>query len=112
MLGQPRAVAALAFGASIASQGFNRFALGQPGSGKTTLVCEYLEHRAETEPVPPDLCYVYNFGHARRSLPLPAGRGLQVKQDVDAFIAELKTASPKLLSPNSTPSTATRSCRS
>jgi hypothetical protein len=65
VLGQPRAVAALAFGASIASQGLNLFALGQPGSGKTTLIREYLEHRAETEPVPPDLCYVYNFGNAR-----------------------------------------------
>ncbi|MDE3158366.1 MAG: AAA family ATPase [Acidobacteriota bacterium] len=30
VLGQPRAVAALAFGASIASHGFNLFALGQP----------------------------------------------------------------------------------
>ena len=59
VLGQPRAVAALAFGASIPSHGFNRFALGQPGSGRTTLIREYLEHRAETEPVPPDLCYVY-----------------------------------------------------
>ena len=99
VLGQPRAVAALAFGASIASQGFNLFALGlgQPGSGKTTLVPEYLEHRPETEPVPPDLCYVYNFGHPRRSLPLllPTGRGLQLKQDVDAFVDELKTAIPK-----------------
>jgi hypothetical protein len=97
VLGQPRAVAALAFGASIASQGFNPFALGQPGSGKTRLVREYLEHRAETEPVPPDLCYVYNFGHPRRSLPLllPTGRGLQLKQNVDAFIDELKTAIPK-----------------
>jgi hypothetical protein len=98
VLGQPRAVAALAFGASIASQGFNLFALGlgQPGSGKTTLVREYLEHRPETEPVPPDLCYVYNIGHARRSLPLllPPGRGLQLKQDVDVFIDELKTAIP------------------
>lgn len=47
--------------------------------------------------MPPDLCYVYNFGHARRSLPLllPTDRGLQLKQDFDAFIDELKTAIPK-----------------
>ncbi|MGD0359507.1 MAG: hypothetical protein ABSC93_01480 [Bryobacteraceae bacterium] len=44
MLGQPRAVAAFAFGTSIAGPGFNLFALGQPGSGKTTLIRDYLEH--------------------------------------------------------------------
>ena len=62
----------------------------------TTLVREYLEHRAET--VPPDLCYVYNFGHARRSLPLllSTGRGLQLKQDFDAFIVNSRRRSPRL----------------
>ena len=42
VLGQPRAVAALEFGVSMASHGFNLFALGLPGSGKTTLIREYL----------------------------------------------------------------------
>ncbi|PWU00722.1 MAG: ATP-dependent protease, partial [Terriglobia bacterium] len=97
VLGQPRAVAALAFGASITGQGFNLFALGQPGSGKTTLIREYLEHRAESQPPPPDLCYVYNFEDARQplALHLPAGHALQFQQDVEAFIAELKTEIPK-----------------
>ena len=34
VLGQPRAVAAFAFGTSITSPGFNLFALGQTGRGK------------------------------------------------------------------------------
>jgi predicted ATPase with chaperone activity len=55
VLGQPRAVRALAFGTSIASHGFNLFALGLPGSGKTTLIREYLERLASSQPVPPDL---------------------------------------------------------
>ena len=97
VLGQPRAVAALAFGASIASQGFNLFALGQPGSGKTTLIRDYLQHRAESEAAPADLCYVYNFANARCPLPLrlPAGRGPQLKRDVDAFVDELTTEIPR-----------------
>ena len=68
VLGQPRAVAALEFGASIASHGFNLFALGQPGSGKTTLIRDYLERQALTQPVPADLCYVNNFSKARNPL--------------------------------------------
>src|SRR5690348_10723193 len=97
VLGQPRAVAALVFGASVACQGFNLFALGQPGSGRTTLIRDYLQHRAETEPLPPDLCYVYNFGNARCPLPLrlPPGRGPQFKRDLEAFVDELTTEIPK-----------------
>ncbi len=70
VLGQPRAVAALEFGVGMASHGFNLFALGLPGSGKTTLIREYLERRAIDQPIPPDLCYVNNFKDARRPIAL------------------------------------------
>ncbi len=97
VLGQPRAVAALEFGASIASHGFNLFAMGLPGSGKTTLIREYLERRAATQRVPPDLCYVNNFDDARCAiaLRLPAGQATQLKQDIAALIDELRGAIPK-----------------
>jgi len=97
VLGQPRAVAALEFGVGIASHGFNLFALGQPGSGRTTLIREYLERRAASQPIPPDLCYVNDFSDTRRPVPLrlPPGRAAQFKRDIDALIAELKTAIPK-----------------
>ncbi len=97
VLGQPRAVAALEFGASMASHGFNLFALGQPGSGKTTLIREYLEKRASTQEVPPDLCYVNNFGDLRRPtvLRLPPGVGAKLKEDIAALVEELMTAIPR-----------------
>jgi predicted ATP-dependent protease len=97
VLGQPRAVAALEFGASISSPGFNLFALGQPGSGRTTLIREYLEHCAASQTTPPDLCYVFNFADARRPLPLelPPGRALEFKKDMDAFVEELKAEIPR-----------------
>jgi lon-related putative ATP-dependent protease len=97
VLGQPRAVAALEFGARIGSPGFNLFALGQPGSGRTTLVKDYLDQYSGTQPAPPDLCYVYNFADTRRPLPLrlPPGRAAQFKKDIDALVEELQTEIPK-----------------
>jgi len=97
VLGQPRAVAAFAFGTSIASPGFNLFALGLPGSGKTTLIRDYLERRAATQPAPGDLCYVNNFADPRcpTALRVPAGRAAQLKHDMDLLVEELNTAIPK-----------------
>lgn len=97
VLGQPRAVAALEFGIGIASHGFNLFAAGVPGSGKTTLIREYLERLAANQPVPPDLCYVNNFEDARCpiAVQLPAGQAVQFKRDVAALIGELREALPR-----------------
>src|SRR5512143_1190050 len=97
VLGQPRALAALEFGVGMASHGFNLFALGLPGSGKTTLIREYLERHANAQPVPPDLCYINNFKDARRPIALsfPAGHAHELKRDVDVMIDELRAAIPK-----------------
>lgn len=97
VLGQPRAVAALEFGASIASYGFNLFALGVPGSGKTTLIREYFQRRAAGQKAPPDLCYVNNFGDARSpsALRLPPGWGARLQRDMAALVNELQGAIPR-----------------
>ena len=97
VLGQPRAVAAFAFGTRINSPGFNLFALGQTGSGRTTLIRDYLERRAATQPVPEDLCYVNNFADPRCpiALRLPAGRAAQFAHDMDLLVEELSAAIPK-----------------
>jgi lon-related putative ATP-dependent protease len=94
VIGQPRAVEALEFGSRMASHGFNLFALGLPGSGKTTLITDYLKRRAAAQPAPPDLCYVNNFEKARQptALRLPAGSAAQFKQDIAALVAELRVA--------------------
>ena len=45
-IGQPRAFRALALGSAIQGPGYNMFVLGLPGSGRTTLVMEFLRQRA------------------------------------------------------------------
>lgn len=88
VIGQPRAFRALEFGTEVSGPGFNIFVMGQPGSGKTTLIQEYLERKAEDEPVPDDWCYVNSFAnpHEPKSLRLPPGRALDLKQDMEDLI--------------------------
>ena len=96
VVGQDRAVEALEFGMNIDGEGHNVFALGPTGTGRRELVQHLLEEEAADDDPPPDWCYVNNFDEERepRALRLPAGRGCDLQEDMEAFIEELKTALP------------------
>lgn len=87
-IGQLRAMRAVDFGAGIAGHGFNIYAMGLPGSGKTTLTRKYLEQIASAEPAPDDWCYVTDFDdpHKPRALRLPAGRGTALRANMEELI--------------------------
>jgi lon-related putative ATP-dependent protease len=97
IVGQPRAVEALDFGVGIASRGYNVFALGLPGSGKTTLITQFLKQRSAGEPVPDDFCYVTDFGDTRRprTLRLPAGQGRELRDEMQTLVAHLRQDIPR-----------------
>ena len=92
VIGQPRAFRAMELGTEVTGPGFNIFVLGMPGSGKTTLIREYLERRAIDEPVPDDWCYVNSFSnpHQPMALRLPAGRGQELKKDIQTLLERCK----------------------
>ncbi|HPL30437.1 MAG TPA: ATP-binding protein, partial [Anaerolineae bacterium] len=94
IIGQPRAVEAIRFGIQVRSPGYNMFALGPNGIGKTTTVDRFLVREAAQQPVPDDWCYVHNFRDPRRprALRLPAGMGTALRADVKQLIAGLRTA--------------------
>ncbi len=96
LIGQDRAVRAVCFGIGIRSDGYNVYALGPPGTGKQTLVGEFLARQAAKEAVPDEWCYVHNFEDARRPkvLRLPAGRARPLARDMDRLIVELRAAIP------------------
>jgi lon-related putative ATP-dependent protease len=96
IIGQERAVEAIEFGIGIRGQGYNLFALGPMGTGKHDIVRHFLSRKAAAEEVPPDLCYVQNFEKERhpRKLLLPAGRGRELSDDMDALVEDLKAAIP------------------
>ena len=95
-LGQERAIEAIRFGVGIKRHGYNIFAYGAPGTGKHVLVRQQIERAAATMPVPPDWCYVHNFAepHKPKALSLPAGRGCQLRADMQRLVAELRSAIP------------------
>lgn len=96
IIGQPRAVEATKFGIGIRRNGYNLFALGPAGSGRRSLVQRYAEERATGEALPPDWCYVNNFqqSHKPHVLALPAGRGVELRDDMEQFIEDLHAAIP------------------
>ncbi|MGQ9683259.1 MAG: AAA family ATPase [Anaerolineae bacterium] len=97
VIGQPRALAAVDFGVRIASSGYNLFALGPPGTGRTTAIMRSLAREAAAKPTPDDWCYVHNFDapHRPHALRLPPGRGKQLRADMDNLVGELCGAIPR-----------------
>ena len=95
-IGQDRAVEAIQFSIGMASEGYNLFVLGPPGSGKHSVVQGILEQQAAERPVPDDWCYVNNFSNPKnpQALRMPAGRGTELRQDIAQLIQEAYSAIP------------------
>ena len=76
-IGQERGVDAIDFGLNIKTPGFNIYLAGISGTGKTSTIKSYVEKLAQTQEIPPDWCYVYNFSNPDTplSINLPAGEG-------------------------------------
>ncbi len=100
IIGQDRAMRAVEVGLKISTRGFNIFAVGDPGSGKTSTLERLLRERAESESVPDDLLYVYNFQEPDRPRPLnlPAGKGRVFSKDMERLVQELEKMIPRILS--------------
>ncbi len=94
IVGQSRASEALNFGLGIRRKGFHLFALGPDETEKRWIVRHFVEKRARSEEVPPDLCYVNDFDrtHRPRALSLPPGRGRRLASGMDRFLSGLPPA--------------------
>jgi lon-related putative ATP-dependent protease len=96
LIGQERAIEAIAFAMRMRRKGYNVFALGTSGTGRHSVVEALLRERAKAEPTPPDWCYVNNFADPQqpRRLSLPAGRGAGLAAAMKRLVAELRDALP------------------
>lgn len=95
-IGQIRAIDAAQFGIGMRHAGYNLYVMGQPGSGKRTLIRQLLDQRVGGEPKPADWCYVHNFAqpHKPHAIRLPAGMGARLHADMQQLVAELQATIP------------------
>ena len=100
IIGQERAVEALKLGLGIkdAKNRYNIYVAGGPGTGKMSAVEHFLSRASADEPQPPDLCYAHNFDNPYSPiyLELPAGKGCQLRSDLQQQIARMKREIPKV----------------
>lgn len=94
IIGQDRAVGAVDFGVGIKAEGYNIFALGLPGTGKTRTITEFLTREAATLPVPNDYIYVYNFDtpHKPNAIRMPPGKAVEFRKDMETLVEALQSA--------------------
>ena len=95
-VGQDRAVSAVKFAMGMEREGYNLFAFGPEGTGKSSLVMSFLEQRASAHPIPSDWVYVHNFAepHKPKALKLPPAMGRSLAEDMDRLIDDLRAAIP------------------
>jgi len=97
IVGQNRAQAAVRFALAMPHGGYNVYAVGRNGLGKRTMMLRYLEHHVDTENQSHDWCYVANFEEPRipRVLRLPAGKGTELKHDMEKLMGRLMKMIPQ-----------------
>ena len=96
--GQERAVRSIEFALGMEERGYNLYASGPDGIGKSTILRQFLSRRAAQLPTPPDWIYVHNFDDRDRpiGIHLEAGQGRifaeAVRRTVESASRELRQA--------------------
>jgi predicted ATP-dependent protease len=96
ILGQSRAQSALAFGTAMKAPGYNIFVMGHSGTGRLSMVSNYLSGFAEQQEAPLSYAYVENFENPREpvAIELPSGEGQAFSKDIEKLIDDILATFP------------------
>src|SRR5690606_4608454 len=99
IIGQDRAVTALRFGLGNRAPGFNVYVSTSDINGKFNVIKYFLKDMAKSLPLPSDWCYINNFSnpYCPNALHLPLGLGIELKKDIESFIANAEIVLVKTL---------------
>ena len=99
IVGQDRAVDAIAFGLAVESIGYNVFVTGLSGTGRLTTISRFLGQLASDAEGPDDVCFVFNFRTPEEPsvLFLRTGAGRRFKQAMEGLVRELSANLPAIL---------------
>lgn len=95
-IGQERAREALSFGLGIKTRGYNLYVMGEPATGRFTLVKDYIERQVASLPAPEDWVYLNNFDEEREPvvLRMAPGEGKALVKDISNLIDDLLDTFP------------------
>jgi len=99
IIGQRRAVEAVKLGLEMEADGYNVFATGLTGADRIPTIQQLLDQTKKVATIPPDdICCVHNFKDADspKIINLPAGQGMELKNDISEFIESLKKNIPQI----------------
>ena len=96
ILGQERAQAALEFGIAMPNSGYNIFVMGETGSGRLSMVMQYLQTLAPNHPAPSSYAYVDNFENSREpiAIKLPAEQGQDFSKAIENLLTNVLATFP------------------
>lgn len=95
-IGQERAREALTFGLGIDAKGYNLYVMGEPATGRFTLVKDYIERQVASLPTPEDWCFLNNVDDEREPvvLKMHPGGGKAFLRDMQGLIDDLLATFP------------------
>ena len=98
IIGQERALKAIKLGLEVKSPGYNIYAAGLTGTGKSSTIKFILEQIDTKGPIPNDTFYVHNFSYPDMPmvLRLPAGKGASFANDMDDLVNSLRKTIPQI----------------
>jgi ATP-dependent Lon protease len=96
IIGQDRALDAIQLGLEIRSPGYNIYASGLTGTGKSTAIQRLLMSKDREKQHLKDICYIHNFDlpDSPVCVTLPAGQGKKFKSRMDAVYFTIKDYVP------------------